>query len=487
MPAAVVCAAECEASTSVLVTWSAATITAATASIASLTRGDLAALSFGMMLPLRNVLSAGMIATQNDTRTRAMMASMKPAKHSVAVVVRAADGTFLVVRRPEDPDDPLAGLWGLPAITLRDGEDEQAAVVRAGRAKLGVDLAAGRKIGEATADRGSHLLRLSDYEATVVAGTPSVPQADTSMTQYVAAMFTDDPTVLGEAAAKGSLCARVFLEATARAPNGTGRGRGFRRRTGLDRLVDVHTHFMPDRLLAAVWAYFDAGGPLLGRPWPIRYREQEQRGLEVLRGFGVRAFTAMLYPHKPGMARSLNDWAADFAARTQDCLHTATFFAEPEAADDVRRAIDQGARVFKCHLQVGGFDPNDPLLDDVWGLLAEAGIPVVTHCGSGPVPGAHTGPGLSRHCSPGTPGCDWSSRTWACPSTRSSSASPSATTGCCWTPPWRSPPSSRRPTRSRAPNCPGLRPSATASCSAPTTPTSRTPTRTRSRPSSGPA
>jgi predicted TIM-barrel fold metal-dependent hydrolase len=329
-----------------------------------------------------------------------MMASMKPAKHSVAVVVRAADGTFLVVRRPEDPDDPLAGLWGLPAITLREGEDEQAGVVRAGRAKLGVDLAAGRKIGEATADRGSHLLRLSDYEATVVAGTPSVPQDDTSMTQYVATMFTDDPTVLGEAAAKGSLCARVFLEATASAERD--RVAAFRRRTGLDRLVDVHTHFMPDRLLAAVWAYFDARGPLLGRPWPIRYREQEERRLEVLRGFGVRAFTSMLYPHKPGMARSLNDWAAGFAAQTQDCLHTATFFAEPEAADDVRRAVSQGARVFKCHLQVGGFDPNDPLLDDVWGLLAEAGIPVVTHCGSGLVPGAHTGPGpiatlLARH------------------------------------------------------------------------------------------
>jgi predicted TIM-barrel fold metal-dependent hydrolase len=176
----------------------------------------------------------------------------------------------------------------------------------------------------------------------------------------------------------------------------------FRRALGLDALIDVHTHFMPERLLARVWAYFDAAGPLVARPWPITYREEEQRRLELLRGFGVRAFTSMLYPHKPGMARSLNDWAADFAARTPDCLHTATFFAEPEAAADVRRALDQGARVFKCHLQVGGYDPTDPLLDDVWGLLAETGTPVVTHCGSGPVPAAFTGPGpigavLARH------------------------------------------------------------------------------------------
>jgi uncharacterized protein len=166
----------------------------------------------------------------------------------------------------------------------------------------------------------------------------------------------------------------------------------FRRSLGLTHLVDVHTHFMPQRVLAKVWAYFDAAGPLVGRHWPIAYRQHEQRRLELLRGFGVRAFTSMLYPHKPGMARWLNDWAADFAARTPDCLHTATFHAEPSALDDVRRAVDQGARVFKCHLQVGGYDPNDPSLDGVWGLLAETGTPVVTHCGSGPVPGAFTGP-----------------------------------------------------------------------------------------------
>lgn len=167
----------------------------------------------------------------------------------------------------------------------------------------------------------------------------------------------------------------------------------FRDRVGVPSLIDVHTHFMPERLLTAVWRYFDSAGPLIGRPWPIRYRAEERARVETLRRFGVRAFTSMLYPHKPDMARSLNDWAADFAARTPDCVHTATFFAEPSAADDVRRAIGQGARVFKVHLQVGDFDPNDPRLDAAWGVLAEAGIPVVTHCGSGPVPGRYTGPG----------------------------------------------------------------------------------------------
>lgn len=182
----------------------------------------------------------------------------------------------------------------------------------------------------------------------------------------------------------------------------TARVTAFWRGLGLPGLVDVHTHFMPERVLAKVWAYFDSAGPLTGRPWPIAYRRAEEERLALLRSFGVRAFTAMLYPHKPGMAAWLNGWAADFAARTPDCLHTATFFPEAGAAGYVRRAVEAGARVFKAHLQVGGYDPGDPLLDDVWGLLAEAGIPVVCHCGSGPAPGRYTGPGpigavLERH------------------------------------------------------------------------------------------
>ncbi|MFJ8823728.1 amidohydrolase family protein [Streptomyces sp. NPDC102467] len=176
----------------------------------------------------------------------------------------------------------------------------------------------------------------------------------------------------------------------------------FLARHRLPGLVDVHTHFMPERVLAKVWAYFDAAGPLVGTEWPITYREEESQRLALLREFGVVAFTSMLYPHKAGMAEWLNGWAADFAARTPDCLHTATFFPEPGVEEYVRRAVEAGARVFKAHVQVGAYDPNDPLLDPVWGLLAEAGVPVVAHCGSGPAPGKHTGPEpmarlLARH------------------------------------------------------------------------------------------
>lgn len=178
--------------------------------------------------------------------------------------------------------------------------------------------------------------------------------------------------------------------------------REFWTRLGLPGLVDVHTHFMPEQVLRKVWAYFDAVGPLTGMEWPITYRHEEEQRVALLRGFGIRSFTSMLYPHKAGMAEWLNGWAADFALRTPACLQTATFFPEEGVARYVREAVERGARIFKAHLQVGAYDPNDPLLDPVWGLLADARVPVVMHCGSGPVPGKHTGPEpvgrlLARH------------------------------------------------------------------------------------------
>jgi uncharacterized protein len=157
-------------------------------------------------------------------------------------------------------------------------------------------------------------------------------------------------------------------------------------------MIDVHTHFMPKSVLDKVWRYFDSAGPLVGRDWPIAYRADESLRLQTLRQFGVRRFTALVYPHKPQMAAWLNQWAAQFAAATPDCLATATFYPEPDAGDYVEAAIRGGTRVFKAHVQVGRYDPNDPRLDGVWGAIEDAGVPVVIHCGSGPVSGDHTGP-----------------------------------------------------------------------------------------------
>jgi predicted TIM-barrel fold metal-dependent hydrolase len=171
---------------------------------------------------------------------------------------------------------------------------------------------------------------------------------------------------------------------------------------GLPGLADVHTHFLPERMERRVWAHFDEAGPLIGRAWPIHYRDPVATRVKTLQDLGVRMFSALAYAHRPEMAAALNDWTLDFASSTPGCLPSATFFPEPGAAAYTKAALARGARIFKLHLQVGGFDPRAEELDEVWGLLAETGSPIVVHAGSGPVATGFTGPGpigevLARH------------------------------------------------------------------------------------------
>ena len=160
---------------------------------------------------------------------------------------------------------------------------------------------------------------------------------------------------------------------------------------GVPGLVDAHVHFLPDNVMDKVWAYFDRAESHYGRAWPIHYRTSVDERLASLKELGVRAFAPLVYPHRPGMGRWLTEWVTDFAARTDGAVPTATLFPEPDVADYLGVAVAAGARAVKVHVQVGGFDPRDPLLRPAWGLLAEAGVPAVVHCGNGPIRGAHTG------------------------------------------------------------------------------------------------
>jgi predicted TIM-barrel fold metal-dependent hydrolase len=163
-------------------------------------------------------------------------------------------------------------------------------------------------------------------------------------------------------------------------------------------LFDVHTHFLPPRVRAKVLAQFDAAGPLIGRAWPITYRDSDETLVQTLRDLGVRRFSALAYAHRPGMAEWLNDWTLDFADRVPECLRCATFYPEPGVGEyvDARLAGSNGSRgvqLWKLHVQVGAFLVTDPLLEPAWAAIEEAGTPVILHAGSGPVGTEFTGPG----------------------------------------------------------------------------------------------
>jgi uncharacterized protein len=161
---------------------------------------------------------------------------------------------------------------------------------------------------------------------------------------------------------------------------------------GLPGLADIHVHFLPEPMLRKVWDFFDRAETNYGLRWPIHYRLSEPERLATVRGFGLRAIPSLCYPHKPGMARWLNDWCDEFAARVPDAVHSATLYPEPDVGVYVASAIERGARLFKMHTQVGVFAPDDELLDPAWELLQDAALPIVLHAGSAPSAGRFTGP-----------------------------------------------------------------------------------------------
>jgi predicted TIM-barrel fold metal-dependent hydrolase len=168
--------------------------------------------------------------------------------------------------------------------------------------------------------------------------------------------------------------------------------RAFWQDLGLPGLFDVHVHFLPPRLQERVWAQFDLAGPKIGREWPIRYRGGHEERVEQLRSFGVRRFSALPYAHRPGVATWLNDWARGFAEEVPEAMWSATFYPEPDAAAYVAELVEGGVEILKLHTQVGEFALDDPLLDTAFGVIEDAGTPVVIHVGSGPVGNEFTGP-----------------------------------------------------------------------------------------------
>jgi uncharacterized protein len=131
-----------------------------------------------------------------------------------------------------------------------------------------------------------------------------------------------------------------------RAPEEDGEVPAFWRALGVPGLADIHTHFLPPRMLRRVWEYFDAAGPLVGVSWPIQYKWSDAERVAHLQGMGVRMFSALAYAHRPDMAAGLNAWTMAFAKATPGCLPSATFFPEPGVDRYVGDALADGARIF---------------------------------------------------------------------------------------------------------------------------------------------
>ncbi|WP_243028794.1 NUDIX hydrolase [Thermus albus] len=131
----------------------------------------------------------------------------KPLKHAVALAAWSHKGLLLVKRPEEDPE--FGGAWGLPAVSLKEGESVEEGALRVGWEKLGSPVEVLQPVAFGVEDRRAYTLRLWVVEARLLT-EPLLPEPQPGKTYYRAYRF-GTPQDLKEAAREGSLCSRLYL------------------------------------------------------------------------------------------------------------------------------------------------------------------------------------------------------------------------------------------------------------------------------------
>lgn len=154
---------------------------------------------------------------------------------------------------------------------------------------------------------------------------------------------------------------------------------GARVPAGLE-VIDAHVHIFPPRVFDAIWRWFET------HAWGIRYKLHAEQLLDFLLARGVSRMVGLHYAHVPGMARSLNQFAAELGAKRPELIPFGTVLpGEPGAADIATEAFAvHGLRGLKLHCHVQQFSPADPSLEAIYRVCAEFGRPLVIHAGREP-------------------------------------------------------------------------------------------------------
>ncbi len=146
------------------------------------------------------------------------------------------------------------------------------------------------------------------------------------------------------------------------------------------RIVDAHTHLLPDRLGRAIRAYFTQAIP----PESFPYAPESEAAHAALRAAGVARCWSLPYARRPGTAAALHRWMAETWG--DDALVEPAGTVHP--ADDVSAVVDEALglhlRLFKLHCAVGTFAIDDRRLEPLWRRVSDQGIPVVVHLGASP-------------------------------------------------------------------------------------------------------
>ena len=69
---------------------------------------------------------------------------------------------------------------------------------------------------------------------------------------------------------------------------------------GLDGLIDLRVHFLPEQVMAKVWAFFDQAAEYYGTPWAVRYRQMGWFGVAEIAVFLAILIVGYVWAWKKG-------------------------------------------------------------------------------------------------------------------------------------------------------------------------------------------
>jgi predicted TIM-barrel fold metal-dependent hydrolase len=146
------------------------------------------------------------------------------------------------------------------------------------------------------------------------------------------------------------------------------------------RYFDAHVHLHPPRLATAITEWFAREN------WHAAHPFEPEAVAETLSARGVERFCFFTYAHRPGMARALNQWVAETAARYPQAVALGTLHpGDADLAGVVRDAIDElGLRGFKFHCSVQQFSVDDERLFPLYERAEAEGLCFVLHAGTMP-------------------------------------------------------------------------------------------------------
>lgn len=148
-------------------------------------------------------------------------------------------------------------------------------------------------------------------------------------------------------------------------------------------LWDSHVHIFPQKMMQAVFAFFDSQ-----YGWKLPFSTDPNRLLEILKLDGAEKAFALAYTHKPDLSRPLNAWLNSFCSANP----MLTPFGAVHPLDrNLEQVVEECLDNFnfpglKLHCMVQRCRPDHRILRPLFKSIEERSRGIIIHAGSFPQP-----------------------------------------------------------------------------------------------------